>query len=362
MAQRNELLRQWLATARERLTFEDYAEYKSQLQALYESKPLRKDEEQSRKLHSLAGVLLRAVFPEGHQKQEEWMGHFTICLPPPLATEWQDVVHNALLPTSLPPGQPSPEPSVSSEGPQLAQENRDKAEALPEIAALGEEAPGLHPALALELHDDGQSSGQLSLPPGQPVPATPAPNEEMEGAPPEFQRGIATSTSVCPGGAAAPPESRWLLKRSEDFLAAREEAERRAGAQRWPPPARKRPRPEDNGPVIDLESTAALQGHTVSSEPPCQHPAEAKPVAGNEQAGQEFYSPIEASASAPSSSVLPLCCMCRQYPRKPRVAALCGHFACGECWRQWLMQRLECPMCRKKVRPNNLITLNGWTD
>lgn len=57
---------------------------------------------------------------------------------------------------------------------------------------------------------------------------------------------------------------------------------------------------------------------------------------------------------------LPLCIVCRQLPKRPQVAAFCGHFACRACWDAWMVLKFECPVCRKKVRPNNLIELKGW--
>lgn len=59
---------------------------------------------------------------------------------------------------------------------------------------------------------------------------------------------------------------------------------------------------------------------------------------------------------------MPSCCICKDLPVRPKVAALCGHFACGECWRKWIVMKFECPVCRGKVRPNNLIQLQGWCD
>lgn len=35
--------------------------------------------------------------------------------------------------------------------------------------------------------------------------------------------------------------------------------------------------------------------------------------------------------------------------------AKCGHVACKPCWDKLLDTKLECPYCKKKVRPNNLI-------
>lgn len=54
------------------------------------------------------------------------------------------------------------------------------------------------------------------------------------------------------------------------------------------------------------------------------------------------------------------CVICRAPPEAPAVAVPCGHYACMICWRQWLHCRLECPICRKKVRPANLMLLRGF--
>eukprot|EP00434_Breviolum_minutum_P035190 symbB.v1.2.031142.t2/scaffold3583.1/size55484/1 len=57
-----------------------------------------------------------------------------------------------------------------------------------------------------------------------------------------------------------------------------------------------------------------------------------------------------------------LCVICHFDADRPEVSALCGHFACQVCWSKWLMEKLECPICRCKVRRQNLIQLKGWED
>eukprot|EP00435_Cladocopium_sp_Y103_P074162 s111_g47.t1 len=57
-----------------------------------------------------------------------------------------------------------------------------------------------------------------------------------------------------------------------------------------------------------------------------------------------------------------LCVICHFGADRPEVSALCGHFACEACWSKWLREKLECPICRCKVRRQNLIKLKGWED
>ena len=28
----------------------------------------------------------------------------------------------------------------------------------------------------------------------------------------------------------------------------------------------------------------------------------------------------------------------------------CNHILCNECWAQWIFEKMECPLCKKKVR------------
>mmetsp|Transcript_35706 Transcript_35706/g.111433 ORF Transcript_35706/g.111433 Transcript_35706/m.111433 type:complete len:453 (-) Transcript_35706:31-1389(-) len=70
-----------------------------------------------------------------------------------------------------------------------------------------------------------------------------------------------------------------------------------------------------------------------------------------------------AGGLATSAASVPACVICRQPPIRPRVAVLCGHYGCGECWDGWLAKdKSKCPVCRKAVRTNNLLTLRGWGD
>lgn len=55
-----------------------------------------------------------------------------------------------------------------------------------------------------------------------------------------------------------------------------------------------------------------------------------------------------------------LCTICHFEADRPEVSALCGHFACQACWGKWLTEKLECPVCRCKVRSQNLVLLKGW--
>ncbi len=51
------------------------------------------------------------------------------------------------------------------------------------------------------------------------------------------------------------------------------------------------------------------------------------------------------------------CVVC--YARdKTILASKCGHLACEDCWNNWLKIKLECPMCKKKVRQKQLIKLH----
>eukprot|EP00929_Paragymnodinium_shiwhaense_P087695 TRINITY_DN4783_c0_g1_i1.p1 TRINITY_DN4783_c0_g1~~TRINITY_DN4783_c0_g1_i1.p1 ORF type:complete len:270 (-),score=58.39 TRINITY_DN4783_c0_g1_i1:780-1589(-) len=61
---------------------------------------------------------------------------------------------------------------------------------------------------------------------------------------------------------------------------------------------------------------------------------------------------------APSGNQL-ICVICRNSIVKSPKLSLCGHFACGDCWCRWLALKFECPVCRKKVRPSNLILIRG---
>lgn len=70
----------------------------------------------------------------------------------------------------------------------------------------------------------------------------------------------------------------------------------------------------------------------------------------------------EGLVAEPAEAPRALCVICRQPPWKPQVSALCGHFACDECWGRWVCVKFECPVCRAKVRPNNLIRLRAWGD
>lgn len=68
----------------------------------------------------------------------------------------------------------------------------------------------------------------------------------------------------------------------------------------------------------------------------------------------------QAAAAGRENAEKPCCVICRMPPTRPKVAVLCGHFACETCWDRWLALQFSCPICREKVRPANLVRLKGW--
>jgi hypothetical protein len=58
------------------------------------------------------------------------------------------------------------------------------------------------------------------------------------------------------------------------------------------------------------------------------------------------------SSTNPTGKV-PSCTICQEPYTDPH-AAQCGHICCLECWTGWLKQKLECPICKEKVRPKRL--------
>jgi len=48
-----------------------------------------------------------------------------------------------------------------------------------------------------------------------------------------------------------------------------------------------------------------------------------------------------------------LCPICRENATNPCISS-CSHIACYTCWQQLLKQKLECPVCRSKVRIKHL--------
>jgi len=62
--------------------------------------------------------------------------------------------------------------------------------------------------------------------------------------------------------------------------------------------------------------------------------------------------PLDGAADQEGGNAV-LCCICRERAAKPFLAK-CGHISCFECWSRWLEQKLECPVCREKVRLKQL--------
>lgn len=66
---------------------------------------------------------------------------------------------------------------------------------------------------------------------------------------------------------------------------------------------------------------------------------------------------------ASQNTSIPTCMICYATSEDGRVmcSSKCGHIACQKCWEKWFESKLECPMCKKKVRSKTLIKINPAT-
>lgn len=44
------------------------------------------------------------------------------------------------------------------------------------------------------------------------------------------------------------------------------------------------------------------------------------------------------------------CLICLENFKEPCASISCGHVCCKNCWVEWLSKKLECPICKAKVR------------
>lgn len=110
-------------------------------------------------------------------------------------------------------------------------------------------------------------------------------------------------------------------------------------------------------------SSGSPDAHEVGDSDSVQSPSDSERVwtCGSASADACLSSQVPAEQSQAPTPKQPVCVVCREPPLTPQVA-FCGHFACAGCWALWVAERQECPVCRKKVRTTNLITLKGWGD
>jgi hypothetical protein len=58
-------------------------------------------------------------------------------------------------------------------------------------------------------------------------------------------------------------------------------------------------------------------------------------------------------ASTPPASGAASCRICLDSFKQP-FSANCGHVCCYLCWQTWLAEKLECPVCKMRVRAKQL--------
>jgi len=415
-------LRSWLASARLRLTAEDYAAFRQGLEGLRSAGPTTTGDEVDFYTHGLAQLLWRAEFPEGRQRHEEWLVAFEESVPTDLRRRWHECVR-AAAPEPIPERLLERGESAASPGGEekmreeeevvegematqvpAATTTPDAAAAVPATmpratspspcvdappavgavtatSAVAASPTQVHPAAAAvsvvpqEIAEPMPAATVSLMEPAlMRVEAGPTSGDAPEDSPSVESPPSSLGLDL---GAAAPLWSPLRKKRSASDVAPGEDD---ALVERRPaPPCPPAPPEVPTTPCVAaggcgggsslkddaLETRAPLQSPLAPPEAPIAPPSTAPGGAGEDsvlEAVTELAESVGSAFREVAPLRQPLCVICRQPPVRPKVAALCGHFACEACWAGWVVLRFECPVCRAKVRPNNLLRLRGWGD
>lgn len=312
-------------TARCRLPAQEYAAHRNALvhlkTVLGEQEGANVDKASiSEAVRHVCEILWKADFPEGSKSQGAWIASLHQCFHPWLRSYFQESTRLSAPAPVSPPGIPS--------------------EQYVDTSLLAEQQPAV---IAENSADDAKASAEDVISPST------APDDVDTRRPQEPSSGGA--------------ERGWLLERGQAFVLGRA-----------PPPGN----PDDTS--IVAAHPAAPPGTTVSG-------VDASPKRPQrKRRADEAASPARPSGRSPktlrtskapdinelfASTVIEeqrrnappvnlLCVMCREHPVQPKVSVLCGHFGCGDCWDRWMVLKFECPICRRKTRPRNLITIKAW--
>jgi len=310
---RKERLGAWLDTARCRLPSQEYLENRAALVALRKAIDTQdaaatsqsagcsnRATAVSQAVRQVCEVLWKAEFPEGTRAHALWISSLHKCFPSWLQDQFKENVRISAPAPLSPPGIPSEE--------------------LPQFWLGGE----------------------------QPVALTDADATQAAVAP-------VASSATSEACSSRRVERGWLIERSEAFLG--------------------RPCTEDKvttpvGQVLPSDASfasASARKRGVNEElRPAREAAKSQKKTSRSKAtvqatdlGALFGSTVISEAPVNPPPPL-LCAMCREHPLEPKVSAMCGHFGCGDCWDKWMIIKFECPICRRKTRPQNLITLKAW--
>jgi len=187
---------------------------------------------------------------------------------------------------------------------------------------------------------------------------------------PTWEHHIAQSAPAGAEAPGTPPKPLTLMQRSEIFCKRVAPVEEAADE-----PERKLSRRDSNTsscvevltapdpePPRELRQAAATRSLPEGPRPVGpQAPAAVGPRPVGPQAQSEVLVPRPVGPQEMRTARQPkLCTICHFEADRPEVSALCGHFACQACWGKWLTEKLECPVCRCKVRSQNLVLLKGW--
>lgn len=345
--ERTQRLRSWLLSARCRLKAEHYSAYRVELRGLQEaSAEGRPREEIAKRLETLASLLWRAEFPEGHVAHAAWLKEFRGSLPVALRAKWRETLRLAA-PASARSGVDSIMKVCEATNPVTCEKT---AEAALQLAA--------------------QKDEQTLVPVSPSGPDQPTPDAKVAASMPAPQTKTKQTASVALNGSNA-------VQGAHCTSAVATIAQPAGDAPAPSVPVVLPPGDGDDASDLvgrqDHVSGAKRQRSSAHIAETCESREAGRAVAPRSAERPKAHA--SNSAATEASRVEPafqraarqgpapaLCVMCRQPPIRPKVAALCGHFACEACWERWVVQKFECPVCRKKVRPNNLIRLRGWGD
>lgn len=359
--ERTQRLRTWLLSARCRLKAEHYSAYRVELRGLQEaSAEGHPHEEVAKRLETLASLLWRAEFPEGHDAHTAWLKEFRGSLPAALRAKWREAMRLAA-------------PASARSG-----ENHIVKGCGVSKPVTCEKTTGA--ALQLAARQSVQTLAPMPpLRPDQPTPdaelaiAMPAPPRAPEHTKTKGTTIVALKGSNAVQGTHCTSAVATIAQAAGDVPPRQVEG--------LPPAAPAVPVVSPSGDGDYTSDLVGRQDHVTGAKrqrlradiaEACESREAGRAVAPRN--AERLKAHASNSAATEASRIEPafqgavwqgpaaLCVMCRQPPIRPKVAALCGHFACETCWERWVVQKFECPVCRKKVRPNNLIRLRGWGD
>jgi hypothetical protein len=115
------------------------------------------------------------------------------------------------------------------------------------------------------------------------------------------------------------------------------------------------------GECVDACSRSCIRTWIDRFHFPVCHQNDPATAGDNNRQSRSSASSSSSIIDVPSNNRIACCAICRQERKHPACSVSCGHVFCWSCLQHWTRTRQECPMCRTRCRPQDILPLYNYS-